>query len=236
MLALKIPAGVLLRIVVALLVICAAWPLRAETQRLDKAAYWNLFAGTTTGGTVVCGISTSFPDGRYFMLKWFFGHDHLTFQASKPGWKIPPGVQAPVSLKFDDIEEPWSGIAVGHEHDATMLEWRLPNANIRKFIHDFTVSGYMDLNFVSGSEPPWPINLTGNSAMVNKMVACVLAVAPNNETNPFNYTRPTTQPYTSQPFAPQQPFSPSDNAPTPAPVPVPMPAINTSPSRPARRT
>ena len=189
-----------------MLVLLGAAPARAEVVTYGKAGLWDAFAGTSSDQKPMCGISTSFPD-RMVLLKWFAGRDHLTFHLTKVGWNIPGSAEAPMSLKFDTTDTVWTVTGKSITDAPHMLELYVPNSKMRDFARAFTSGNLMVVNFLSGSEPPWYVQLTGNAAMWGKLAECVLKFGPSDATNPFAYARPQTQPFAPQPYATTQPFA-----------------------------
>jgi hypothetical protein len=193
----------------------AAGAASAEVTTIGRFGFWEVVSGQVADGSTVCGVSTSFrgTDTKYLAVKWYSNATPLVVQLIKNSWKIPPNTQAPVAISMDG--DSWNAVAKTGVNPQTLEFYVTPN-KVRAFIHSLTASKQMQVMFTGGNEPPWFINLAGDTPAVNMMVKCVLALGPNDETNVFAYAR------TPLPFgAPQgatQPFgAPSTSAPAPQP-------------------
>ncbi len=166
-----------------------AWAARAqESLTLYKSTLWSAYLTKTAGGRSLCGIGTSFGNGRHLYIKWIAGADDLVVQMARPGWAIPAGVITRLAWKPDGATPaPFQSVALDQAGD--VLEFRVPNDQVRGFTKDFTSAGGMLIQFPGGGEPTWDIGLAGNSGAVDAMVKCVANIAAPGDPQPFGYLR-----------------------------------------------
>jgi hypothetical protein len=183
----------------------ARTPARAQTTTLHASGAWETYLARTESGQPMCAITTRYRDGRSIYLKWFANDTHLTVQVFRAGWSIPPGATARLILRFDR-GTPWSVQTASLRTRAAMVEFTINPDAVRAFTRDFTVSRSMVLEFASGSEAPWLVDLTGNSPALDKLVQCIETVAgPGNPRQPYAYLHGIAPPEsaTTQPFDPR---------------------------------
>lgn len=186
----------------------------ADIETLSTNGFWRTYTTVTNDGVRLCGTVTRLDNGGAFYLKWFKGQAFLTVQVFKRGWAIPPGIEAPLRIQFPDTE-PWTVRSSKLDHTTAFLEFYIPPDKVQSFSHDFTASPDMRLEFGSGDERPWTMNLAGSTPSLTSLIRCIQDVAgPDDPNQPFATARAT------QPFAPgpngsgtSQPFTPVPTAP-----------------------
>lgn len=223
------------------------------------AGAWHAFTNKNASGQDVCGIATqNTADGRSLTLTYTIGGTQLHFEASKPTWNVPEGVQVEFNLQIDQ-NQPWPGQAIGH---GPHISWDLDADSIRQFDSQFRGGSTLTLSFPQGNEPPWNLSLAGSTPNASTLWRCVhdlsvrdhVVTQPQN--NPAQSNAAPTQPYGQAPGQPTQPFSqgaaqpnsppPQPNQPSPGnvplgnsaspPVPGPVPPVPPVPLAPTQPT
>jgi hypothetical protein len=197
----------------ALLLGSAAGTAAAQTRTIGVFGAWEAFGGATTDGRPVCGVSSSFPDGRYFGIKYWRGQDRFTVQLIKPSWQIPAGTRVPLAVQFDQ-QAPWTATASGFPATTTagaFIEFTVPFARLENFLREFRLANTASVNFQSGNEPAWRLTLSGSNAASQALDECVRRMGGGVATSAKPGLGGPTQPFGG---GPSQPF------PAPPQVPV----------------
>ncbi|MCO6415411.1 hypothetical protein JYK14_04365 [Siccirubricoccus sp. KC 17139] len=187
---------------------CLAGGAAAETRTIGVFGAWEAFGGATNDGRPVCGVSTSWQDGRYFGIKYWQGQPHFTVQLIKPSWQIPAGTRVPVALQFDQLG-PWTANATGNPATATaggFVEFTVPFNRLENFLREFRYANAAAVTFRQGSEPMWRLSLSGSNAASQAMADCVSRMAGGMA---GKGSGEPTQPY----GGPSQPYSPAPQTP-----------------------
>jgi hypothetical protein len=191
----------------------AASTAAAETKTIAKAGNWIAFGGRDGENRPVCGVRASDPENspnrRVLMVKWWSGGANLAIQAAKVSWRIPPGTQMRMALRFDG-GTPLSGTGQVHSDRPDMMHININPEATLGFIVDFATAKAMTVSFPDGSEQPWNIDMQGSGTTGRALVDCI---------STFNRI---DKEESRQPFAPD---APSTSAP---------PARAPQPSRPER--
>lgn len=197
-------------VALALLAGLAAGGAEAQTRTIGVFGAWEAFGGTTSDNRPVCGVSSSFPDGRYFGIKYWQGQDRFTVQLIKPSWQIPSGTRVPLALQFDQ-QSPWTATASGFPATTTaggFVEFTVPFARLENFLREFRLASTASVTFTQGSEPTWRLTLTGSNAASQALDDCVRRMGGGTVAGKPGLGGP------SQPFAaPAQPFAPAPQTP-----------------------
>ena len=217
----------------ALLTSLPAFAAGTPTVQIATSGGWTAFTGTISEGQPACGVSnwTKATDSRMFLIKWFYGEDHLTLQFSKREWRIPPNASTDVRITFDNAV-PFFGTALAHP-SGSMLEVPLPIVSIDAFLEEFRESNRMTISFISGNEVPWWADMSGSRPVGVAFERCVKFyldyIKEHQPTQPYTSQAPTTQPYALPPAhaVPTQPYS-SQTQPVPT---LPTPTTPTLPLR-----
>jgi hypothetical protein len=175
----------------------------AETRTIGTFGAWEAFGGTTNDGRPVCGVSTSWRDGRYFGIKYWQGREYFTLQLIKPSWQIPAGTRIPVSLQFDQ-QGPWTATASGFPATSTagaFVEFTVPFGRLENFLREFRLANSAVMSFSSGNEPAWRLTLSGSNAASEAMNDCVRRMGGGGGTGKFGPGGGPTQPFS--PSGPQ---------------------------------
>jgi hypothetical protein len=177
-----------------------------QTRTIGTFGAWEAFGGTTNDGRPVCGVSTSWQDGRYFGIKYWQGREYFTVQLIKPSWQIPAGTRIPLSLQFDQ-QDPWTATASGFPATSTagaFVEFTVPFSRLDNFLREFRLASGAVMSFRAGNEPAWRLTLSGSNAASQTMDDCVRRMGGG-----AGKAAPGGAP--TQPFGggPSQPFTPS---------------------------
>jgi len=154
------------------LVALAAGTAHADTSVIARAGAWQAFGGTSQDGTQVCGVSTSWPDDRYFGVKYYKGDNTFTIQLGSPEWKVEDGAKQPIVMTVDR-RSPWRGNATGmHFSDSAGLQFEISRNQLAQFIEEFRSGESLYLSFPGTTAADWTATLSGSDAVMNSFAAC----------------------------------------------------------------
>jgi hypothetical protein len=173
-----------------------ASPATAEIRYSYRSGAWSAFEGIANDGKQVCGVSAASPD-KAISLKYFAGTDYITVHISKNSWSIPERTRINIQLQFGQ-RTPWDAVGQGN---GNLVEFIIRGRNINIFIQEFRASSIANMRFIGGNENGWTISLAGSNAATNVMTRCVGDL--------ITAQRAPTQPFSSAPATPSQPFVPS---------------------------
>ncbi len=116
----------------------------------------------------------------------------------KTSWRIPANTPVNAAIAFSDGSNvPLTGTGSG-----TDIAFDLTEATLKPWLHGFTNAPNGKVNFTSGNEPAWKLDLAGTPVVVNTLRKCIvdakldvpapLAEAP---TQPFSVSNGPTQPF-----------------------------------------
>jgi hypothetical protein len=150
---------------------------QADTTVFARAGAWQAFGGTTTDGTRVCGVSTSWPDNRYFGLKFFKGDNTFTIQLGSPKWSIDNGAKQSIVMQIDQNAN-WHGTATGmHFGDQTAgLQFEIARRQLAQFIEQFRHGETLYLSFPNTNASDWTATLEGTNAVTTSFMNCINAI------------------------------------------------------------
>ncbi|HZT88399.1 MAG TPA: hypothetical protein VFA12_10550 [Stellaceae bacterium] len=150
---------------------------QAETTVIARAGVWQAFAGTANDGTKLCGISTTWPDERYFGLKFYKGDKTFTIQMGSPKWKIDDGAKQTVAMQID-ANGTWKGTATGmHFGDKTAgLEFEIVEAQLSQFVEEFAHGETLYLSFPNANVDDWQASLDGTPTLIRTFISCIEAM------------------------------------------------------------
>jgi len=144
----------------------------ADTSTLARSNGWEAFGGTTTNGTLVCGISTA-PRGRYFGLKLFDKTNTLTIQISQKDWEITKGNKYGVTMRFDR-HRTWRATATGirfNDGDPG-LEYEINRKELGNFNRELATSERLLIQFTNGMDD-FSLALSGAHDVEEEFRACI---------------------------------------------------------------
>jgi hypothetical protein len=187
----------------------------AEMKVVSRAGVWTVSAGTADIGRPMCSMTTT-SGIRSVYVKWmltgFFVH------LGKDNWKVPAGVEMPLSLRFDQ-DAPFKGTAKGHFRRPKLIELNIDAADTRRFIDEFGGGDRMTVTF-SGNEPEWVLRMDGSDTVATKFAECIAAV---NKKYGGRATQPFDTPQSDA--SPSQPWLPSPQKPATPPSPKKVPTV-----------
>jgi hypothetical protein len=215
---------VLLAAVLAgLLPLCA----QADVRTTSATGKWQTFSGIGEKGVPLCGMSTSFSDGRMVMLKVADGDANLYVEFAKPSWSIADNTKININIYIDSLPG-WSGTATTYHGKGTafpIVETFLAGDAGIRFVKGFVAGNLMRVSFPGGTEPDWLISLEGTTAGLHNSSTCLNMLRPATTSAP--QTSPVPVPTSPVPVPPPAPTpAPAPRPPVasaPAPVPAPSP-------------
>jgi hypothetical protein len=149
----------------------------ADTTIIARAGPWEAFAGTSTDGTKVCGVSTSWDDDRYFGVKYYKGDDTITIQMGSPKWTIDDGAKQRVVMKIDRNSD-WTATASGmhfSKKDAG-LQFEIAKKQLSIFVQEFGDGEQLRLSFPGSDADDWTVSLQGTETLIGSFDNCIKAM------------------------------------------------------------
>jgi hypothetical protein len=153
-----------------LLVSIIAAAANADTQTLASSGSWRTFGGTDVGGNEVCGMITTWTDGRSFMVKRYGNNHYFTIQVSNPSWSIDDDAIA-VGMKLGNNTS-WRATASVRKRSPQGLEFTIPALRIMDFIDEFVSSSSM-LLVMGDNGVSWRIDLDGTEVVIKSFASCL---------------------------------------------------------------
>jgi hypothetical protein len=175
----------------------------AEMKFVARAGAWSALAGTTSDtGKPICQMTNN-SDIRSFHIKWMVG-DGLFIQVGKDNWKVPAGVEMPLTIRFDQ-ETPFKVTAKGKGADhPRWIELKIDDAaDARRLVDQFRTAAKLSISFPGGGEREWVLSMDGSDRIAQKFTECVAALKKK-------YEGPATQPFDAGPSADKRPSKDND--------------------------
>jgi len=150
---------------------------RADTVIFARSGQWDAFGGTSADGTPVCGISTSWDDGRYFGVKYYKGNDTVVIQLGSNDWRVRDGASQEVVFWIDDRSD-WNGRAGGiHFTDNQAgLEFGITRAQLSTFVAEFREGEELTFSFPNTTASNWVVGLRGTDSVMTSFANCIDAM------------------------------------------------------------
>ncbi|WP_428485790.1 hypothetical protein [Rhodopila sp.] len=181
-----------------------------RTQVYYHSGAWDAFSGRAVGGGPVCGIGTNNPaTGHTFSVRFDIGGTDTVFDANKPDWTIPDGMQVAVVMQIG-ANPAWTLHGTGH---GQTIEWTMDRNAIQTFDQQFRAAGSMTLSYPDGNESPWHISLAGSTAVSDTFGRCVVDLTRQMQTARPSASGSQGAPAATQPFSQHNAGSASDATP-----------------------
>ncbi len=181
---------------------CFATSASAQVNTTHRFGVWTNFEGRAAHGSYVCGMQLSGGQSKGFTIKHFQDSSFFTLQFFNPVWNVPREAEVRVAIRLGSQFN--SGILMGtavppqRQGGLPFVEVNIPYEGSSSFWQAFrwADTGYLD--FLTGNEGSWFINLTGSNAATQQYLRCVERMG-----------------FSRQPFSsPPTPRSPSETFPS----------------------
>ncbi len=164
----------------------------AQISITGRSGLWENFEGRVANGSYVCGMATHGED-KSFMIKHFQNQDFFTIQVFNPDWSVLRPRDVAVAFRFGGQFN--SGRLLGEAHpprtsNSASVEVNIPYEGSEAFWRGFRLASIGYLDFLTGNEGSWRINLTGSNAATERFLRCV--DRRGFATQPFSGTAPGT--------------------------------------------
>jgi hypothetical protein len=183
---------------------CFATPASAQINFTHRFGVWNNFEGRAIDGKYVCGMSAR-GEEKTVTIKHFRDDADFTLQVFNGAWNVPRQTDVRVAIRLGGQfnsgslrgaayppqrhgGDPFVEVSIAYEGSSSFWQaFRWAN------------TGYID--FLTGNEGSWVLNLTGSNAATQQYLRCVermgfsrqpFSTAPNDRSN--SETFPSTAP------------------------------------------
>jgi hypothetical protein len=130
-----------------------ATPSLAGVREFYHSGVWSMFAGKTTDGAQMCGMSVR-GGGRYLLVKYLRGDAKLVIQLYKASWQFQDGKPVTVRIQFDRAA-PIQAVARGvHAGNMAGLEFYIGEDTVRDFSALFQRAVGAQVTFPGTDEAP----------------------------------------------------------------------------------
>jgi hypothetical protein len=195
-------------LVLALCIAFAA-PARAAVVELGKWGAWSLHGGTTNAGVRTCALGASAGGDRLIMIQYYAGEQTLHVRLARRSWQIADGARVSVRSRVGDRL-----FVSNAEPRGSEIRWFITSDTMDDWEIAFRASAVMQVEFLTGNEPPWTISLAGSARAIANLRTCIRALADMGGATTPGWAAP---------------------APPPPPAPT-TPGSSATPTGPARRT
>jgi hypothetical protein len=157
---------------------CVSFQIRnasAQVSVTGRFGLWENFEGRSADGNFVCGMA-SHGDSKSFMIKHFENRDFFVVHVYNPGWRVSRPRDVEVALRFGTQFN--SGRLFGEAHpprnsSSALVEVHIPYEGSGAFWNGFRLASMGYLDFLTGNEGTWRINLAGSNAATQHFMRCV---------------------------------------------------------------
>jgi hypothetical protein len=183
---------------------CFATSASAQVTFTHRFGVWNNFEGRAVDGKYICGMSTR-GEEKMVTIKHFRDESDFTLQVFNRAWNVPRQTEVRVAIRLGGQFN--SGMLKGsayppQPHGGTsFVEVNIPYEYSSSFWQAFRWANTGYLDFLTGNEGSWVMNLTGSNAATQQYMRCVermgfsrqpFSTAPNDRSN--SETFPSTAP------------------------------------------
>lgn len=183
---------------------CFATSASAQVNFTHRFGVWTNFEGRAAQGSYVCGMIAGGGE-KSVTIKHFRDESFFTLQVFNSVWNVPREVEVRVAIRLGTQFN--SGSLRGTAHppprrgEDAHVEITIPYEGSSSFWQAFRWANTGYLDFLTGNEGSWLINLTGSNAATQQYLRCVermgfsrqpFSTAPNDRSN--SETFPSTAP------------------------------------------
>ncbi|MCX7370624.1 MAG: hypothetical protein NTX90_17365, partial [Alphaproteobacteria bacterium] len=156
---------------------CFATSASAQINIPHRFGSWTNFEGRAADGKNVCGMDTGGEYLKGFTIKHFQDSPFFTLQVFNPVWNVPRQAQVTVAIRLGGQFNSGSLGGTAHpppRHGGTpFVEVNIPYEGSSSFWQAFRWANTGYLDFLTGNEGSWLINLTGSNAATQQYMRCV---------------------------------------------------------------
>ena len=155
---------------------CFATSASAQVNITHRFGVWTNFEGRASDGKYVCGMATR-GEEKTVTIKHFRDNSYFTLQVFNSAWSVSRRTDVRVAIRLGGQFN--SGSLSGGAHpperhggDAS-VEVNIPYEGSSSFWQAFRWANTGYLDFLTGNEGSWLINLTGSNAATQQYARCV---------------------------------------------------------------
>lgn len=151
-----------------------AGPAMSETKTIRMSGPWELFGGSSSKGTGVCGVSTE-PEGKYFGLKVFARQtQEMVIHMGGKGFPLAKDQRTNMRMQVD-AKPVWEGSGKGFSFDDgdPGVEFVLANNRGPAFFAELMAGSSLKVSLPQAGMPDWVYNLAGTGALANEFNQCL---------------------------------------------------------------
>lgn len=183
---------------------CFATSASAQVNTTHRFGVWSNFEGRADDGKYVCGMSTR-GEEKHVSIKHFRDDSEFTLQIFDRAWNVPRRTEVRVAIRlggqFTSGSLRGAAFPPPSKGGSSFVEVNIPYEDSSSFWQAFrwANTGYID--FLTGNEGSWVLNLIGSNAATQQYMRCVermgfsrqpFSTAPNDRSN--SETFPSTAP------------------------------------------
>lgn len=161
--------------VLLFVLVCVASPASAQVNVTHRFGLWENFEGRATGGQYICGMGAK-GEGKTLTIKHFQNEEGFTFQIFNPAWNVSREAEVRVAIRLGGQfnSGPLRGTAYpSRSAGVPFVEIHVNYASSYSFWQAFRWASVGYLDFLTGNEGSWRIDLTGSNAATLQYARCV---------------------------------------------------------------
>jgi hypothetical protein len=155
---------------------CFVTSASAQVNFTHRFGVWNNFEGRASDGKYVCGMSTR-GEEKTFTIKHFQDNSYFTLQVFNDGWNVPRETEVRVAIRlggqFNSGSLRGGAYPPQRRGGSPFVEVSIPYESSSSFWQAFRWANVGYLDFLTGNEGSWWINLTGSNSATQQYLRCV---------------------------------------------------------------
>jgi hypothetical protein len=184
-----------------LAVLAGPTPAPAQVTQTGTYGAWTAIEGRSDRGRRMCAIYARGRD-RSFYIKYFENEANFVVQIYKSTWQVAQRTPVQVRLQLGTgyVSNPLNAAAYPRQGGSDpVVEIALRFEGSRDFWTALRGAAQGRIDFLTGNEGSWTINLDGSNAAVGAMQGCIRRMGGGGATQPFDAAPPQTQPFDAAP-------------------------------------
>jgi len=155
---------------------CFVTSASAQVNITHRFGVWNNFEGRASDGKYVCGMSTQ-GEEKTFTIIHFQDKSYFSLQVFNDGWNVPRETEVRVAIRlggqFNSGSLRGGAYPPRRRGERPFVEVSIPYESSSSFWQAFRWANVGYLDFLTGNEGSWWINLTGSNSATQQYLRCV---------------------------------------------------------------